>query len=130
MKTGKLLNLERGHFEVFDVKELTDELKEQGYYEIVEFIPMPEAKKYHYYEQYFELKDGKLHGRWREHYSKELIDDDINSLKSQLAATDYKVLKCYEANLLGMEQPYDIERVHSERQSIRDRINSLQSWEQ
>lgn len=129
MKTGKLLNLERGHFEVFDVEKLTDELKELGYYEIVEFTPMPEEKKYHYYEQYFELKDGKLHERWREHYSKELIDADINSLKSQLASTDYKVLKCYEANMLGKELPYDIEDIHAERQGIRDRINTLQSWE-
>lgn len=50
----------------------------------------------------------------------------INQLKETLASTDYKVIKCYEASLVGEILPYDINALHSKRQSIRDEINSLE----
>ena len=50
----------------------------------------------------------------------------INQLKETLESTDYKVIKCYEASLVGNELPYDINALHAERQSIRDEINSLE----
>ena len=53
--------------------------------------------------------------------------EKIAELKAQLSATDYKVIKCSECQLLGMEMPYDIAELHAERQAIRDEINKLQS---
>ena len=50
----------------------------------------------------------------------------ITELKAQLSKTDYKVIKCSECQLLGMEMPYDVAELHTERQSIRDQINLLQ----
>lgn len=50
----------------------------------------------------------------------------IEELKIQLSFSDYKVIKCMEAQLLGEEMPYDIEAVHAERQAIRDKINELE----
>ena len=50
----------------------------------------------------------------------------IRKLKEQLAATDYKVIKCAECQLLGEELPYDIIQLHAERQAIRDEINRLE----
>lgn len=50
----------------------------------------------------------------------------IESLKAQLTDEDYKIIKCYEASLLGNELPYDISALHQSRQSIRDRINELE----
>lgn len=50
----------------------------------------------------------------------------INALKDELAATDYQVIKCYEASLLGEPLPYDIKALHSSRNEIRTRINQYQ----
>lgn len=51
---------------------------------------------------------------------------EIEQLKAQLASTDYKVIKCSEAQLAGEELPYDIVALHAERQSLRDKINELE----
>ena len=54
-------------------------------------------------------------------------EDQIAKLKEQLESTDYKIIKCSEAQLVGEELPYDIAVLHSERQALRDRINELES---
>ena len=38
---------------------------------------------------------------------------------------DYKVMKTYEARLKGEADPYDTDKLLSERQEIRDEINKL-----
>lgn len=50
----------------------------------------------------------------------------IAELQSQLASTDYKIIKCSECQLAGVELPYDIVALHTERQALRDEINELQ----
>ena len=52
---------------------------------------------------------------------------DIESLKSELQESDYKVIKCAEAMTIGAEMPYDVESLHNERQALRDKINELES---
>lgn len=54
------------------------------------------------------------------------IKRNIQSLKEQLSDSDYQIIKCYEASLIGEELPYDMQSLHSERQGIRDRINELE----
>lgn len=54
------------------------------------------------------------------------VTEQIAELKKQLSATDYKVIKCAECQLLGMEMPYDVADLHAERQAIRDEINRLE----
>lgn len=56
----------------------------------------------------------------------ELIREEIARLKSELSATDYKIIKCSECSLAGVELPYDVAELHAERQAIRDRINELE----
>ena len=51
----------------------------------------------------------------------------INVLKVQIAASDYKVIKTYEYSLLGEQAEYDMETVHAERQNLRDQINALET---
>lgn len=51
---------------------------------------------------------------------------EIAELKEQLAATDYKIIKCSEYSLNGQDLPYDIAALHAERQVLRDRINELE----
>lgn len=55
------------------------------------------------------------------------IKKEIDVLKQKLTDTDYQVTKCYEASLIGDELPYDIAKLHTERQKIRDKINELQN---
>jgi hypothetical protein len=54
------------------------------------------------------------------------VQEEIASLKAELASTDYKIIKCSEAQLVGEELPYDIATLHAERQALRDRINELE----
>ena len=58
---------------------------------------------------------------------KRLVERRIDDLKAELSSSDYKVTKCYEASLLGIELPYDIAILHLERQTIRDKINQFEN---
>ena len=57
---------------------------------------------------------------------KEKIQHEIWELKAKLSETDYKILKCSEASLLGQELPYDLDAVVSERDGWRVQINELE----
>ena len=50
----------------------------------------------------------------------------IESLKAQLAESDYKVIKIAECMALDLPAPYDVAALHQERQAIRDQINALE----
>ena len=52
---------------------------------------------------------------------------EIEKLKSSIESSDYKIIKCYEASLIGESMPYDISSLHQERQIIRNRINELEA---
>ena len=61
------------------------------------------------------------------HFHDEMMEKkmELSSLEKQLSDGDYKIIKSYEYSLMNIEIPYDMEQLHSERQNIRDRINSL-----
>lgn len=65
--------------------------------------------------------------------NEQLVDDnglllsEIERLKSELQASDYKVIKCAEAMAVGADMPYDVASLHDERQALRDKINELES---
>ena len=79
-------------------------------------IQIAEALKYSYNGEYTIEDDGV----------ESTVEDQIASLKTQLSSTDYKIIKCSEAQLLGEELPYDISSLHTERQALRDKINELE----
>lgn len=64
------------------------------------------------------------------HYEKKFdtkaIRIQIQQRKDELASEDYKVVKCYEASLLNQTLPYDIQELHTKRQSLRAQINELE----
>lgn len=51
---------------------------------------------------------------------------EVDLLKEQISSTDYKIIKCSECSLAGIELPYDIKALNEERQALRDRINELE----
>ncbi|MCD7851239.1 MAG: hypothetical protein LUH63_16900 [Parabacteroides sp.] len=55
-----------------------------------------------------------------------LVISKITELTNRLNSTDYKVIKAYEASLIGGAVPYNFNQVHAERQAIRDKINELE----
>lgn len=59
------------------------------------------------------------------------LNAELASLMSGLSANtspigDWKVIKVYEARMLGKEDPYNMEELAAERQAVRDRINEIQ----
>lgn len=56
----------------------------------------------------------------------EYIRQQVEALEKELSKTDYKVIKAYEASLIGEQIPYDFNQVHADRQELRDKINSLE----
>jgi hypothetical protein len=58
--------------------------------------------------------------------NKTLAISTIESLKRNLIQTDYKVIKCYEAQLLNEPMPYDLPALLAERKAWRNEINTLE----
>lgn len=76
---------------------------------------------------YYEEIDGSIIQRWEIRKNDSIkISNKIQTLKKSLEDTDFKVIKCYEAALIGDEMPYDTASLISERQSCRVEINNLQ----
>lgn len=55
------------------------------------------------------------------------IQGEIDAIKAELSETDYQVIKCYEASLVGEELPYDIKALHEDRNEKRAQINELET---
>lgn len=64
--------------------------------------------------------------RYEKRFYYQRIKQQVAELKQALADSDYKVIKCYEAALIGGEMPYDAAAVCAERQAVRNRINELE----
>ena len=69
------------------------------------------------------IKDGKLVDIEINVDPREIIMTEIDSLKAQLSATDYKAIKFAE----GLISSSDYEPIKAERQALRDRINELEA---
>ena len=57
------------------------------------------------------------------------VADQIAGIQRQLEETDYRIIKCMEYSLAGLELPYDIQQLHDQRQELRDKINELEESE-
>lgn len=55
------------------------------------------------------------------------IRNNIAAIKNELTDSDYKIVKCYEANLEGTEMPYNTQSLIEERKKMRNEINQLQT---
>lgn len=64
--------------------------------------------------------------RYEKKRDRQQIKKNIENLKNELKDGDYKVIKCYEASLAKQEMPYNIQELHSQRQSLRQKINELE----
>jgi len=70
----------------------------------------------------FILDDIKYNGN----ITKTVKMERISELKYLLNNEDYKVIKCYEAQLLQEEMPYNLQELLAQRKAWRDEINALE----
>lgn len=68
-----------------------------------------------------------LKGYAPEPTEEEIKQARIAELKGLLNRTDYKIIKCSECSLAGIELPYNIAELHTQRQALRDEINELEN---
>ena len=69
---------------------------------------------------------------FEQNVEKENLEAELRVLRSELLANtskigDWKVIKALEYQLTGREIPYDMDKLNSERQKVRDRINEIES---
>ena len=60
------------------------------------------------------------------------LNAEMAQLMSNLSANtssigDWKVIKCYEARMQGLPDPYDFDELMVNRQAARDRLNEIQA---
>lgn len=58
-------------------------------------------------------------------------EQEIRNLQSELTSVvsdigDWKIAKCMEYQAMGMGAPYDIGKLHEQRQAVRDKIGEIE----
>ena len=64
--------------------------------------------------------------KYQKKFDRKKIVNAIQTLKDSLSSSDYQILKCYEASMLGETMPYDMQHIISVRKELRIKINSLE----
>lgn len=102
------------------------ELRNTGF---LDFVPssQPQVEPGKIAVDTFNIVDGKVVQSWSIQADIEAVNAEIETLKASLAESDYQVIKCYEAKMVGDTLPYDIDKLHTDRQAIRDKINVLEA---
>lgn len=54
------------------------------------------------------------------------LQQEMECLKANLAEDDYKIIKCYEAQIVGSTMPYNIHELITKRDDYRKRINEIE----
>lgn len=127
MNKKKYAKLDERGMVRFSMFETDAEAAEQGFlpYEETEMPASPANVIPHNYSPEYIEQNGKIIKRWKAYPNYE----EIERLEKKLASSDYKIIKCYEASLVGAKMPYDTEELHQARQKIRDEINRLEACE-
>lgn len=107
------------------IKEHFDKLVEDGYKEFI-FSEKPEANEGETAALYFDEIDNKIYQRWAIEVDASYYLKQIDECKSKLSASDYKIIKSYEAQLVGDALPYNITELREQRQSLRDEIHEFE----
>ena len=130
LKDGKLIHPPKFYNNTINYDKNEKKLIEDDWKEyIVEStdLELPEGKEYY---RYFEETDTTIISKFgvRDIVITPVVET-VDTLKEQLEATDYKIIKCSEYQLAGEELPYDIVALHQERQALRNKINELEKVE-
>ena len=106
------------------------ELRNAGFLDFVASDP-PKCDVGYITKDSFAIVDGKVVQSWETKIDPETIKAQIDELKQQLSATDYKVIKYYEFVIADDNceayADYEMKKLHEERQAIRAEINRLEA---
>ena len=106
------------------------ELRNAGFLDFVASDP-PKCDAGYIAKDTFAIIDGKVVQSWETKIDPETIETQIDELKQQLSATDYKVIKYYEFVIADDNceayADYEMKKLHEERQAIRAEINRLEA---
>lgn len=106
-------------------KKQIDKLIEDGYKEFV-FSEKPIVNEGETAVLSFEERDDKIYQTWTIEIDIQFYQKQIEECKSKLSASDYKIIKSYEAQLVGDALPYNITELREQRQSLRDEIHEFE----
>ncbi len=106
-------------------KKQIDKLIEDGYKEFV-FSEKPIVNEGETAVLSFEEIDDKIYQTWTIEIDIQFYQKQIDECKSKLAASDYKIIKSYEAQLVGDALPYNITELREQRQSLRNEIHEFE----
>lgn len=101
------------------------ELKQEGFLEFIPETPPPISPE-QIITNSFDIIKEQIVQKWNIKVNTKNIYNQVENLKHKLEDSDYQIIKCYEASLVGEKLPYDIKELHAVRQQIRDEINILQ----
>lgn len=95
-------------------------------YTVFEIDDLPDNPERDYFFKNYYYRNGVLDVVYvPEEYE---IKKEIKRLKTELSDTDYMIIKSYESTISGQPVEYDMEKIHADRQSVRDRINELENY--
>ena len=100
-------------------------MKQEGFLEFISETPPPKSPE-QIITNSFDIIKEQIVQKWNIKVNTKNIYNQVENLKHKLEDSDYQIIKCYEASLVGEKLPYDIKELHAVRQQIRDEINILQ----
>jgi hypothetical protein len=77
-------------------------------------------------QEFIEQIDSTLTQEEKNEVIKGIIISRLSHLKKYLNDSDYKIIKCYEAQLGNEEVPYNLQELLAERKAWREEINGLE----
>jgi predicted nuclease with TOPRIM domain len=77
-------------------------------------------------QEFIEQIDNTLIEEEKNEVIKGIIISRLSHIKKYLDNSDYKIIKCYEAQLLQEEMPYNLQELLAQRKAWRDEINALE----
>lgn len=70
--------------------------------------------------------EDRISYKYVEYFNEKLVSEKIFNLKQQLDESDYKILKSYEASILKLDLPYNVQDLHDQRNNLREAIRMLE----
>lgn len=112
---------------VAEIEEsLQNDLKALESFLIFRQTDPPEANETDTPLPFYNEQDGAVVQFWETETNDPVkVSAKIETLKAELTASDYKVIKAYEYSMAGISGEFDARATYLQRQSIRDQINAL-----
>lgn len=115
-------------FKITTVEQQVEDLSKQGWKPFDDFEEGKCKCDEGYIVDVYPFDNGdRISYRYEKVINKNYYQKKLDDIKKDLDKDDYKITKAYEYSLVGKELPYDVVKLHEERQAKRDEINRLKA---